>query len=595
MRLVKSYRLFLLQTLILTLILCSCQKEFSFENGGSDLIPDNDFKTEIVTSVSGFVTDENNAPLPNAKVEFGGVSSFTDNYGYFEFSNKQVVQNAATVKIEKSGFFTLVKTFIGVKDKAGFFRIKLIQKNIAGTVNSSTGGSVSSGGNIVINFPANAFVNTNTGFNYNGLVKVAINWIDPTSNELQKLMPGDLRALDSAGNLKHLTTYGMFSVELTGSAGEDLQLGNNKKALVTSLIPSAIISYAPSSIPLWHFDDGMGLWKEEGNAVKTGNNYVGQVSHFSTWNFDVPANCVILTGTLTGLKGIPISNALIRISDVTSPNSFSLVYTDISGYFRIAVKQNSNLKLEVLSETSCNTAIYSKLITSTTQNITLGILPVNVTANIAYINGTVKNCNNNTITNGFVLVIKDNLFYKYPVVNDGNFGFSTLLCNGTGNLQLIAQDEITQQQSSTSTITVVTGDNILGDILACGLSTAEFVHYSIDGVPGAFDAPADTIWQPQQTPFSVVGRRSIPTLEAFTFIFDTAGIRQGSLQNLIGATGTALPGPSQVLPNPIFVQITEYGSIGQYVSGNFSGSVRYVNPPNQIYQITGNFRVRRTQ
>jgi hypothetical protein len=35
---------------------------------------------------------------------------------------------------------------------------------------------------------------------------------------------------------------------------------------------------------LWSFDEAKGLWKEEGQAIKTGSNYVGDVSHFSFWN-----------------------------------------------------------------------------------------------------------------------------------------------------------------------------------------------------------------------------------------------------------------------------------------------------------------------
>lgn len=595
MILVKYYmRLSIFLVMILGLVFVACQKELSLENGGLYQIPDNDFNTKIAASVSGFVTDNNNAPLPGARVEFGGAAVLTDSYGYFEFKDKKVVQNAAVVKIEKSGFFTLVKTFIAVKEQAGFFRIKLIGKQITGVVNSTTGGIVNAGSNVAINFPADAFVNANTGSNYNGSVNVAVNWINPTSYELQKLMPGDLRGLDSAGNLKHLTTYGMLSVEMAGSAGEKLQLGNNKKASVSSMIPASIISYAPASIPLWHFDETVGLWKEEGFAVKNGNNYIGEVSHFSTWNYDVPANSVIISGTLTGLKSIPISNALIKISQVANPNSFSLVYTNTAGYFRMAVRQNSNLKLEVLGESNCNTAIYSKLITSTNQTISLGILSINVTADIAYVHGAVKDCNNAAVSNGFVLAIKDNLFYRYPLVNGGIFGFSTLLCNGAGSIQLIAQNESTQQQGSTSTITIVTGDNIIGNILACGLSTAEFVHFSIDGVPGTFDAPVDTVWQPQINIFHVVGRRKLPIVENFSAGFDTTGIQLGSLQNLIGCSGTLLPGPSYV-PSPVMVQITEFGSIGQYVSGNFSGNIQYVNPPNTVYHIDFSFRVRRTQ
>lgn len=117
-------------------------------------------------------------------------------------------------------------------------------------------------------------------------------------------MPGDLRGISTDGSLKTLTTYGMAAVELTGALGELLQIAPGQKASLTMPIPVAILSNAPATIPLWSFDEAKGLWKEEGQAIKTGSNYVGDVSHFSFWNCDVPNNYVQFNCTVKNSDGI---------------------------------------------------------------------------------------------------------------------------------------------------------------------------------------------------------------------------------------------------------------------------------------------------
>ena len=44
---------------------------------------------------------------------------------------------------------------------------------------------------------------------------------------------------------------------------------------------------APETINLWYFDEENGYWKEEGQAIKDGNKYVAEVTHFTWWNCDI--------------------------------------------------------------------------------------------------------------------------------------------------------------------------------------------------------------------------------------------------------------------------------------------------------------------
>jgi hypothetical protein len=46
---------------------------------------------------------------------------------------------------------------------------------------------------------------------------------------------------------------------------------------------------------------------------------------------------------------------------------------------------------------------------------------------------------------------------------------------------------------------------------------------------------------------------------------------------------------------PINVNITEYGPVGGFVAGNYSGTITGGAPLNTPYIISGSFRIRRSQ
>jgi len=56
-----------------------------------------DLTTKVTTSVSGFVTNENDGPMSNATITIGTRTATTNQYGYFEVKNVEVVKTAAVV------------------------------------------------------------------------------------------------------------------------------------------------------------------------------------------------------------------------------------------------------------------------------------------------------------------------------------------------------------------------------------------------------------------------------------------------------------------------------------------------------------------
>ncbi|MBL0181590.1 MAG: carboxypeptidase regulatory-like domain-containing protein [Chitinophagaceae bacterium] len=467
----------------------SCQKEFSIDNGNAVLLPD--LKTKVSSSVSGFVTDENDAAVKGATVQFGTSTITTDKYGYFEAKNVLVVKDAAVVTVSKTGYFKGIKTYMAKEGKAAFFRIKLIPKTIVGNINSTAGGTVTLANGLSIALPAGALVNAATNTPYTGTINIAAYWINPEAADLNSTMPGDLRGIDKDGSMKLLKTFGMAAVELTGASGELLQIAAGKKATLSLAIPASLSADAPASIPLWYFDETNGLWKEQGNAVKTGNTYVGEVSHFSFWNWDVPGNYVQFDCTLHDVSGNPIPYTLILIH-VAGTTNYALGYTDASGYVSGAVPANAQLVLEVFTYYVCNAPLYTQTFNTTNANISLGVITITsgYTANIS---GTVTDCNTNAVTNGYIIILINGYYTYYPVSNTGTFNFPFSLCTNSTAVTLIAEDLTALQQSSPVNVNLVPGSNVIGNLQACNNSIAEFLNYSINGTNYSYTAPVNSV------------------------------------------------------------------------------------------------------
>ena len=573
------------------ILFLSCQKDIDYVT--NDLVLP-DLTTKVTSSVSGFVTDENNIAVLGANVSVGGTTTTTDKYGYFEVKNVQVVKNAAVVTVNQSGYFKGIKTYIATANKTAFFRIKLIPKTNGGSINGGSGGSVTLSNGLIIALPANGVVTAGSGTAYTGTVSVAAQWINPVATDLNETMPGDLRGIATDGSLKTLTTYGMAAVELTGASGELLQIATGKKATLTLNIPSSILATAPATIPLWSFDETNGLWKQEGEATKTGNTYVGEVSHFSFWNCDVPANYVHFDCTVLDPSGAPVPYALVKISVVGGgSNSSGYGYTDSSGYVGGAIPGNANLLLEVFSIHSCGTAIYTQNFSSTNINVSLGNITVNTATSSAIVSGTVTNCSNAPVTNGYIMILENGWYYRLPLSSTGAFNFPVLLCNSTSvNVTIIAEDITGGQQSTPLNHTLVIGPNVLGNLQACGTTTQEFITYSIDGgtTSSTLTMPADSVYHSgngSTIQSSIYGYSPGNPNNQVNFSFSNTGIGVGTTQSLLSfytiATGQGTTTGT--------ITITEYGAVGQFISGNITGTV--INSTPTTYNIVCTFRVRR--
>lgn len=575
------------------LILAGCQREIHDPNGNSNPPPPppgngstvND-NVKVVASVHGIVVDENDRPVAGATVASGTNTTTTDRYGTFRFNSINLSKANGYVKVTKAGYYTGGRTFITTAGRTHNVRIKLLPKANTGNFNASAGGTINipSGGKLVI--PANAVASASGA--YSGTVNVAMTWIDPTSNDLPNIVPGDLRGITTTGEERGLQTFGMLGVELTGNTGQALNIAAGKTAELTFPIPASLQGNAPATIDLWHFDESAGRWKQEGTATKTGSNYIAQVTHFSFWNCDAPYPLVNLCMTLVNVvESVPLNNVQVRI---TRPNGSSAYgRTDSAGNLCGKVPKDEALILEVLGP--CNNVVYTQNIGPFSSDASLGTITITLpSANTLIITGTLVNCSNANVTNGAAVIYTGNgNSYSTPVSN-GAFSITLLRCdNATVNFSVLGVDYATLQQGNPVSGSGTFGTVNVGTIQACGTSSAQFVEFIIDGSPYSYATPPDNVFCNDSllsggnvvSVIAIKNTGSNATYSSFNFI-SNGSIGVHPLQNCRVAAGPGIVAETILTPNPT-INITTFGPpVSGFVEGNFNVQMSFGGTPKNV-------------
>jgi hypothetical protein len=582
---------FLLPFLSLLFII-SCQKEVRTDvpgTGGGTGTTIN--PSPVQGTVTGKVVDNNDNAVPGATVRAGSSTTTTDSRGLFRFNNIALDKYSSLVTVEKSGFFKGYRVFSASANNTNFVKLKLIPKTLIGTVDASSGGSVTLTDNSKIILPASGIIIKSNNQAYTGSVKVYAAVIDPGSADISQIVPGSFQGNDANNFRVILKSYAMLAVELEGNSGEQLQIASGKTAKVRFNIPSSLRSSAPATIPLWSVDENTGLWKEEGRATKGADYYEGDVSHFSFWNCDISSQTVFLEMTIMTLDG-PLPYTQVKLTRPNGASSYG--YTDSVGHVGGLVPKNEAVVLEVLN--TCHQAIYSQNVGPFSTNTNMGAVTVTPPpASLLEVTGSAVNCSNQPVTNGTAAIYFDGVNYSTPITN-GNFSLTVTRCSNTGPIEVIAVDNAANVQSTTWAGTSSGSTVSTGTLTACGISTISYIDYSLDGTNHSISSAnaGDSLTAytsgsgTTQNFFSVNGfKMSQPNLNIN--FYSQGGVGTFPLQFL-----TVNQYDSIDLIAPFNINITVFGAPGQFIEGNFSGQIRDI-ATNTVHNVSATFRVRRYQ
>lgn len=591
----KKISTVLMKCFATVLLFTACKKNQSNEDYHETDDPVTPVFTEKVNaSVSGFIMDEQNKPVAGAAIAAGTVIVNTDEYGYFKIAAASLTKNIGLVKVSKQGFFTGFKTFIAKEGEPVFFRLMLLDKKETGTVAASTGGTVTTTDGASVTLPANAVVNAATGLSYSGTVRISARTLPVTaSTDVLFAVPGDSRGLNTQGHLKSLNIHTAIAVDLKGDAGQKLQLATNSTAGVTLPIPASLQAKAPAAIALWSYDEEKGLWKEEGILSKNGNGYVGQASHFSFWSGATALSLVNFSAQVLNTALQPLANVPVVISIAGQPLNAGygkFAFTDASGRVSGGIPANTNFVLNVM--TTCSVNAYNHHFSTTTADKELGAVTGNLGQAIVTLTATVNKCNGQPVTNGYVQTYDHGFYNRIPVVN-GSINFTGIMCNNQP-VNYVAVDIETNQQSNPQTISLQPGNNNLGAISACGINMLGSATYVINGNTRTLQEPAVRLWGVYDSASGNTTIARIPDTSGgsdFSFQFD-GGAVIGNTHKVRDIWSIGYASGRGYAPVPLNVTITEYGDIGGFISGSFSGSVLDFTD-NTPYTVNYTFRIKR--
>jgi hypothetical protein len=393
----------------------------------------------------------------------------------------------AAVSIEKDGYFSLTKTLVVSPENDNVVRAQLIRKQLSGSVDACKGGEVSLTTGAKIKLPAGAVIDPATNAPYTGKVNVYMAWMDPSDVRILYQMPGDLRGTTTSGAERMIITYGMINVDLETEGKKKLQLDPSKPAELNYPVPAILISGAPATSPMWHFDEATGRWKEEGVAKLVGSNYVTSVKHFSCWNVDVVYDqplikyCVYVIDE--NKKPYLNSHILIRrANDKWGAHG----YTNADGYVCGQIPMNTPLKLEILGEVTCEQAFLSSPIGPYKNDVLIDTVVVRRNPEkMVTITGTAVDCNDNPITSGYVQGSIRSLGFVGKITN-GKFEFTITRCPADLDFTIFGVDTKTNNMSAEKSYKIKGLNEDVGKLVLCAdpsqtIKNAMIAHYPFDG------------------------------------------------------------------------------------------------------------------
>lgn len=426
-----------------------------------------------VGSISGVVVDENSDPLQGVTVSIGTNDISSDENGYFSLQSIELDAQGTVVTARLDNYWTLTKMVTPSKLQQNHTRMMLRSMAASQSVVASEGGVVNFEEEIQIDFPKNAFVNA-AGEAYDGAVKVSSVYLDPDHEDFGMMSPGDFRAFNSQSELQTLVSLGMAGVELRGADNEKLQLGNDKTAVLSIKVPSGA---AETEVPLWHFDESSGYWLEEGVATKVGEYYVGNVSHFSWWNCDIPFTGIRISGTIVSGRDMGVTGLPITMIMTESGRNLGEEYTGNGGFFTGWIPKGETLTMQLTNE--CGGVFYEATLGPLEEDTVLPPINISTSQNIVEVCGNLVDCDDEAVTDGYLIVRHQSGQITFiPVDGSGDFCSSVNICEAT-SFDMYGLDLTAQLQGLNTTFDF--GDSPFEDVelRACD-QVAELFTYKIN-------------------------------------------------------------------------------------------------------------------
>lgn len=451
----------------------------------------------------GTITNEKGSKLSSVQITIGNTTLTTDHNGVFIVNNVDVFENFAYIKAQKEGYIQGSRVVIPKTEGVNNIKIVLLKKDVTASVTAGETSQAALPNGATVNFDGE-FI-TATGDDYSGQVDVVMHYIAPNTKDTFTQMPGNLFAQNTSNDARSLETYGMLSVNLYAPSGEQLNVTESSPATITFPIDDSQIAIAPDTINLWYFDEEQGYWKEQGQAVKQGNTYIGEVNHFTWWNVDLPLDfvnfCFTLSQETTGAE-VSTTVSYVEIKRKSNDQTIfgGMVYSGRGLEPECGIiPKNEEITVSIYSASGIcdrillHEAVFGPYSIDTAVNISV---PEVATTSTTVITGTVTNCLGNPITSGYIFVDEHNIIS----IANGIINYSLQHCTEeTKDIIVFDLDSNKFSNEYSAPLTI----NLNGASLDLGaLSTCETIG-------GVYEGDVDLTSQAEVNVFGLFGYTSI--------------------------------------------------------------------------------------
>lgn len=558
-----NFKLILGVIVMLMMVLTSCNPNESVDmpevpegtSGNSQI----DFGSNIQRDFMGRIVDQSSIPLDNVNITIGNKTAITDNNGMFVINDVSVKERLGFITAQKPGYLKGMRSVVPTSG-TNMINIMLVAETLVSTVASGSSSEVTLSNGAKVSFDG-AFKDEN-GNAYSGNVDVYMYHLETSNPAIEAIMPGNLQAENANGEERVLVSYGMLNVELKGASGEKLNIADGSVAQIELPINPAQNGVAPATIPLWHFDEVSGVWMEDGEATLVGGKYQGEVSHFSWWNWDAPFPAVILCINAVDANNNPLANLDIKLIESNAVNGRT-AFTNGDGNICGFVPINEAFTLKAFDP--CGVEVFSSNIGSFAADTNYSLVLPSVTATV--ISGTLVNCANTNVTNGYASIIYGNQLASVPVTN-GDFTLTVIQCAALTSFSLEGVDYDTFQE--TDTISYDFGSADVGNIIACN-AVSEYITLQVDNDPVDYFLSNITADSWSSTSVSIGGQNDIGESILISGSATTLGTHPDNGSSYIGIELNSL-NIDHGVPNTLASTITNFGTVGQYIDITITGS-----------------------
>ena len=379
----------LLAIMLLVLGIIGCTHEGGNPiNGGNNVL-------SITTTIAGVVIADNGYPAKGVVVTAHGRSVTTDEHGFYIIRDVSVPDDRCIVTVEKGGYFTASRAAVPTMGGVTHVHIGLLTRNVMYSIHALEGGTITlaEGGSIQMPIGGMDGYVPETPHLYMDHVKVAASRLFSQRNGMLPSFPlfssGDLTGRRTDGSPAFLYSYGVMYMAMYTDQGEKLQFGNGKKAVLRYPIPPYMKKDAPAEMPMWHFDEKIGMWQEGGRAIKQGEEYVGEIAHTGQWNIAVPVPTATIKGQVKcGSDPVPFVNINIGQAEA---------WTDENGNYECRVPAGIPLEIHIESGKNLASGTLDEIVVEPLVEGQVLTRELIVGPCSAYLIGTIVGCDNKPV------------------------------------------------------------------------------------------------------------------------------------------------------------------------------------------------------